>query len=483
MRPVMLGLMGLAVLASIMAVLCWPSPFRPEEQGLDLIQHGRVEVRKEGEVPAAPNVVALQPESPHFATPPGVKIITDSALTRGDDNEDAAALLLKVYKQLCAWGANGAGAVKRLSSEQRNTLSELYTPLIELDPPAPLLGSRPGGRLTAEKAKCENVKLFTGRKRPQGPRVIVDVFTGMGGGPELDLLELRLHELDGVADVYVVTESNFGNHGDRKPMHFDNKKDRFSAFADRILSVKTSRCEKYTKAAAKVQSDEGRGQKHVWNLQGIQRGCAVDALKEERGWLPDDALVTLSDLDELPSGMMLNNLKHCELREDLSWPLHMELQVIPFNLRTGCPKGRSPYKKGTVSQWKKFRKGKTTVWPSEPSTAIPNAGVHLTSMGSLAQVSYKLLNHGESAQIAPLVAPFDKDIKTCEVVSVDVVRELQRSLSEKPVSTLRHWEKEKNLGKKPLGKATLNSVEGCNLPWPLVTDRARYPFLWGDGEL
>ena len=58
--------------------------------------------------------------------------------------------------------------------------------------------------------------VLTGKLRPEGPRKVVDLFTGMGGGAELELLELRLHELDGVADIVVVTESRFGNRCDKK---------------------------------------------------------------------------------------------------------------------------------------------------------------------------------------------------------------------------------------------------------------------------
>jgi len=398
-------------------------------------------------------------------------------------HESPTKQLLKVYRQLCAWGCNGAGGVKRLSSEQRNTISSLYTPLIGMDPPAPILGERPGGPLTAEHAQCTASKLFTGRKRPEGPRVLVDVFTGMGGGAELDLLELRLHELDGVVDVFVVTESHFGNHGDRKPLHFERRKERFKHFLPKILHVVTDKCKKYMEAAEDVQSDTKRGTKGVWNLQGIQRGCAVDALVAERAWLPEDALVILSDLDEIPNGRAMNDLKHCEIRQDATWPLHLTMRVIPFNLRTGCPKKRDRYNKGTVSLWKKFKKGKMTVWPSPKSTGIPDSGVHLTSMGSLAQVSYKLLNHGESAQIAPLVMPGDKDIKTCDVKDEQTVREMQRWLSEKPVSVLRHWEKAKNVKKRPLPPADAKELAECALPWPLLTSPARYPFLWGAGSL
>lgn len=391
-------------------------------------------------------------------------------------------MLLKVYQQLCNWGVSGAGGVKRMSSEKRNELARLLTPLVIWEPPVPLVGGRPGGSLGEAHADCSDAKLFTGRKLPKA-RVLVDVFTGMGGGAELDLLELRLHELDGVADVFVVTESRFGNHGDRKALHFQERRARFDAFLPRILHVVTDSCKKYIQAAEQVQKDQKRGQKGVWNLQGIQRGCAVDALLSERPWLPDDALVILSDLDELPSARAMNSLKHCEIQEKARWPLHLSLQVIPFNLRTGCPKKRDRYNKGTVSQWKKFKKGKMTVWPSPHSTGIPDSGVHLTSMGSLGQVSNKLLHHGESAQIAPLVMPGDRDIKTCEVRDVETVREMQRWLSDKPVSVLRHWEKGKNSQKRPLPKAKLEELADCGLPWPLVATPARYPFLWGEGAL
>lgn len=397
-----------------------------------------------------------------------------------------ARALLEIYRQLCAWRCSGAGGVKRLSSEQRNQLAAMYTPLIQVEPPAPLVGQRPGGRPTADSVDCkarEFSHILTGRKRPEGPRVVVDVFTGMGGGPELELLELRFHELDGVADIFVVTESHYGNHGDQKPMHFQAQRERFTAFLPRILHVRTDECPKYLKEAQKVQKDEKRGQKGVWNLQGIQRSCAVDALAAYRSDLPDDALVILSDLDELPKGATMNVLKQCEIQPTARFPLFFKLKVVPFNLRTGCPASRELYNKGTVSYWKKFRKGKTSVWPLGGTDNIPSGGVHLSSMGNLGQVSYKLLNHGESAQIASLVVPHDLDIKTCSVTNTSVVQLLQQELNEKPISVLRHWEKDKNAKKKPLGPADPAKLVGCDLPWPLLTSPQRYPFLWGNGSL
>merc|ERR1711920_305184 len=139
------------------------------------------------------------------------------------------------------------------------------------------------------------------------------------------------------------------------------------------------------------------------------------------------------------------------------------------------------YHKGTVSFWKKFKKGKTTVWPIPKTSGVQNGGVHLTSMGSVGQVSYKLLNHGESAQIAPLVVPGDRDVKTCEVTDVKTVELLQQELNERPASVLRHWEKDKNKKKHSLAKADAKRLSTCDLPWPLLTSPKRYPFIWGEG--
>merc|ERR1712137_1068305 len=127
----------------------------------------------------------------------------------------------------------------------------MYAPLIEFTPPAPLDKKRPGGQLSMKSVDCKQTKdqyldhVLTGNKRPEGPRVIVDTFTGMGGGPELDWLELRLHELDHVADYVVVIESRFGNQGDEKMLHFTQQKERFAEFMPRIIHGVTDDCKSY----------------------------------------------------------------------------------------------------------------------------------------------------------------------------------------------------------------------------------------------
>jgi len=54
---------------------------------------------------------------------------------------------------------------------------------------------------------------------------------------ELELLEFRLRELDAVVDTFVLVESDLTFSGREKRLHFEENKQRFSAYEDRIVHV------------------------------------------------------------------------------------------------------------------------------------------------------------------------------------------------------------------------------------------------------
>lgn len=54
---------------------------------------------------------------------------------------------------------------------------------------------------------------------------------------ELDLLDLRLHELDGLVDKFVLVESMFTLTGKPKPLYYKDNIDRFSDYQDKIIHV------------------------------------------------------------------------------------------------------------------------------------------------------------------------------------------------------------------------------------------------------
>ena len=57
---------------------------------------------------------------------------------------------------------------------------------------------------------------------------------------ELDLLELRLETLDPYVDHFVISECDSTFSGEDKPFYFEENKEKFSKFLDKIIYIKKS---------------------------------------------------------------------------------------------------------------------------------------------------------------------------------------------------------------------------------------------------
>lgn len=101
---------------------------------------------------------------------------------------------------------------------------------------------------------------------------------------ELDLLEIRLHELAPVVDVFVLAESPTTFQGGSKPLVFHENRQRFSQFADRIRHVVVD------------DMPGGTRERDHWRRQSHQRNALIAGIDDA---LPDD-VVLLSDVDEIP---------------------------------------------------------------------------------------------------------------------------------------------------------------------------------------
>jgi beta-1,4-mannosyl-glycoprotein beta-1,4-N-acetylglucosaminyltransferase len=101
---------------------------------------------------------------------------------------------------------------------------------------------------------------------------------------ELDMLELRLEELNDVVDYFVLVESikTFANND--KELYFENNKDRFSKFLNKIIHIIV----KYNIPQTS----------NAWDIESYQRRCIDIGIKQLD--LQNDDIVIISDLDELP---------------------------------------------------------------------------------------------------------------------------------------------------------------------------------------
>jgi beta-1,4-mannosyl-glycoprotein beta-1,4-N-acetylglucosaminyltransferase len=108
--------------------------------------------------------------------------------------------------------------------------------------------------------------------------MIYDCFTFFN---ELELLELRLHELADIVDKFVLVEATKTHSNKPKPLHYQENRDRFSEFRDKIIHVVV---------------DDLPDAKNPWVLENHQRNCIMRGLANCRS----DDFVLVSDLDEIP---------------------------------------------------------------------------------------------------------------------------------------------------------------------------------------
>lgn len=108
--------------------------------------------------------------------------------------------------------------------------------------------------------------------------MIYDCFTFFN---ELDLLEIRLNILNDVVDKFILVEASKTQSLLDKPFYFEENKERYSKFLDKIIHIKVT---DYPK-------QDG------WAMENYQRNCIVHGLRKVD--LKENDIIGISDLDEI----------------------------------------------------------------------------------------------------------------------------------------------------------------------------------------
>jgi beta-1,4-mannosyl-glycoprotein beta-1,4-N-acetylglucosaminyltransferase len=114
-----------------------------------------------------------------------------------------------------------------------------------------------------------------------GEPMIYDCFAFFN---ELELLELRLNELDGVVDRFVLVEATKTFQGRDKPLYFMKNRHLFDKFASRIIHV----------VVDDMPMEPGTT---PWDRDRFQKNAIARGLKECK---PED-IIMVSDVDEIPA--------------------------------------------------------------------------------------------------------------------------------------------------------------------------------------
>lgn len=98
---------------------------------------------------------------------------------------------------------------------------------------------------------------------------------------ELDILKIRLNVLNDVVDRFVVSEATETFSGIKKPLYYEENKEMFAEFADKIIHV-----------VVEDTPEGGTHERDTFQKNAVTRGLAG---------CTDDDVIIFSDLDEIPN--------------------------------------------------------------------------------------------------------------------------------------------------------------------------------------
>lgn len=199
--------------------------------------------------------------------------------------------------------------------------------------------------------------------------MIIDCFPFFN---ELDLLKIRLHELDPWVDRFVLIESSETSTGNKKPLYFVKNMEMFSEFLPKITFL---------------ESPPTENPKSAWDREKNQRDFIMWGLKGCSG----NDLILIGDLDEIPRGRDFESL--CGKGPSYYWQSVQAQYFYFMNLyRPGAWVGTvvihykdiDKYFNGSPHEIRlKRRKG---MWLQ---TGVENRGWHFTRMGGFEKVRLK----------------------------------------------------------------------------------------------
>ena len=253
---------------------------------------------------------------------------------------------------------------------------------------------------------------------------------------EMELLKMRLEELDEVVDYFVLVESAETQRGNPKPFYFYENRHLFEKYLSKIIHVMV---------------DERHPEMDLWARENYQRNCIARGLQNCQ---PLD-LIVISDLDEIPrveviqdlalrlpnrASLLLKEGKHKKFKKHnkrKAGPSHeekmyymnaaraLEMSMYFFQLNRQTPNHESweggPWmgtvvtayamvEKFGVQQFREYR------WRLQ---RIYNAGWHFTWMGGKEKIRKKLCSIVEGHTQSVTDEELDQWINSHPVVPID----------------------------------------------------------------
>jgi beta-1,4-mannosyl-glycoprotein beta-1,4-N-acetylglucosaminyltransferase len=209
---------------------------------------------------------------------------------------------------------------------------------------------------------------------------------------ELDLLEIRLNELNDVVDKFVLVEADRTFQNTPKLFLFEENKERFSKFLDKIIHIKLTKYPLFIPIINPFSP---------WKIEFFQRDSVMKGLVNCN---PND-IVLISDVDEIPNAEIIK--EYLSKGVDKIYGLKMDMFMYFLNNKLIFDGGSNmtkeeaqsgiwhcsallPYKLLKKRPYKIRKIIMRTKRRGEVYEIIPNSGWHFTYVGGVRKIIEKL---------------------------------------------------------------------------------------------
>lgn len=207
---------------------------------------------------------------------------------------------------------------------------------------------------------------------------IYDIFTYNG---EADILEIRLNILNNKVDQFVIIEAPTTFSGLKKPLYFQEQKERFAPYLSKIkyFVIDDYPNDKELCKLADESSNVPKDGPEHWRREFYQK----ESIKKALAHLNDDDICFIGDVDEIWNPEVLIDYTKSDI-----FKLRQNVYTYYLNNRSS-----EPWAGTLVTKYKNIKTGCLNHLRTSSKTIytyIKNGGWHFTSMGGLDEVRRKL---------------------------------------------------------------------------------------------
>tara|TARA_R110002012_G_scaffold19220_2_gene69771 strand:- start:456 stop:1313 length:858 start_codon:yes stop_codon:yes gene_type:complete len=217
---------------------------------------------------------------------------------------------------------------------------------------------------------------------------------------ELDILELRLNTLYDHVDFFVIVESDVTHSGEPKKFFYEEHRERFSKFADKILNYKILNTpsdfinlpetdeEELKKVYTYIETQSNRFNRAT-QLDYGRDFFQKESVRRALAYCKDDDIIMFSDADEIPNPEFLKTIKNLSL-DDTLYSLNQPMYCYFLNMLK-----QSDWYGTKVGLYKNIKDLSLNELRGDESLTVklPDGGWHFSFIGDAEMVRKKITSY------------------------------------------------------------------------------------------